>query len=51
MMVPLLCVLAHPAHGVDTVEKRGELDRPAQRTILALPAVEGRQRGIHLFVR
>ena len=51
MMVLLLGSFAHPAHGVDAVEKRGELDRPAQRSVFALPAVEVGQCGVYLFVR
>ncbi len=51
MMVLLLGSLADPAHGVDAVEEGGELDRPAQGPVFALPAVEVGQCGVHLFVR
>jgi hypothetical protein len=44
-------VLGHPAHGVDTGEERGKLDRPAQRPLGPLPAVELRQCGIYLLIR
>ena len=44
-------VLGHPAHGVYTGEERGKLDRPAQRPLGPLPAVELRQCGIYLLIR
>lgn len=43
-------VLAHPAYSVDTGKECGKLDRPAQCAVRSLPAVEVRQRGVHLFI-
>ena len=51
MMVLFLGAFGHAAHGVDAVEKRGELDRPTQGAVGALPAVEVGQCGVYLFVR
>jgi len=39
-MVAPLGDLGHPAHGVDPVEKRVEMHRPAQRPVEAVPALE-----------
>lgn len=50
-MVLALRVLTHPAHRVDAGEETVELDRPAQRTVDALPSVEIGQCGVHLLIR
>lgn len=51
MMVLGFRVFGDPPDGVDSVQKRRELDRPAQCALGALPAVEFRQSGINLFIR
>ena len=51
MVILLLGPFADPAYGVDAVEEGGELDRPVQRAVGVLPAVEVGQCGVHLFVR
>lgn len=43
-------VLADPANGIDTVEKRGEFDGPAQGAIGALPTVEVLRGVVHLVI-
>ena len=51
MMVFLFGSFANAAHCVDAVEESRKLDRPAQSSVAALPAVEVGQCGVHLFVR
>ncbi len=43
-------VLGHPANSVDTGEEGGKFDRPAQRTVGPLPAVELGQCGVYLLI-
>jgi len=50
-MILALGVLGHPAHGVNAVEKRRKLDRPAQGTVNTLPSVEVGQCGVYFLIR
>lgn len=50
MVVLGLRVFGHPAHRVDAVEERWELDRSAQRAATAFPAAEIGQRGVNLVI-
>jgi hypothetical protein len=50
-MVFLFRTFGDAAHGVDAVEEGGKLDRAAQGTVGALPAVEVGQCGVYLVVR
>ena len=51
MVILLLRPLTYPAHRVDAGQEGGKLDRPAQRTVGALPAVQLGQCVVNLFVR
>src|SRR5271163_4653912 len=51
VMIFALRVLGYPAHRVDAGQKARKLDRPAQGTVGALPAVEVGQCGVYLFIR
>ena len=51
VMIFTFSVLGHPAHHVDAGEEARKLDRPAQGTVGALPAVEVGQCGVYLFIR
>ena len=51
VMILLFGQLGDAADGIDTVQKRRELHRPAQRTVGPLPAVQIGQCGVDLVVR
>lgn len=51
MVIAGFRVLGDAPYGVDAVEERGKLDRPAQGAVGTLPAVQLGQGGVYLFIR